>query len=63
MSNDQAYHRKIKSEISDLKSKVSGCKDLIMEYERKGDHASVRSLQNEIERSENRISNLESNFR
>ena len=63
MGNDQAYYRKIKSDIADLKSKISGLNDLICKYEKDGDHSSARSLREEIRRSEQDISNLESHFR
>lgn len=54
------YLRKIRNDIANYRATVSGLEDEIRRYQQKGDESSVRSMREEIRRTEQMIENLES---
>lgn len=54
------YLRKIRNDIANYRTTVSGLEDEIRRYKEKGDDSSVRSMREEIRRTEQMIENLES---
>lgn len=54
------YLRKIKNDIANYRATARGLEDEIQRYQQKGDESSVRSMREEIRRTEQMIENLES---
>lgn len=53
------YLRKVKNDIANYRATVSGLEDEIRRYEQSGDESSVRSMREEIRRTQQMIENLE----
>lgn len=54
------YLRKIRNDIANYRATICGLEDEIARYQRAGDKDSVRSMQEEIRRTQQMIENLES---
>lgn len=64
MSNDSSeYNRKIQNDIANYKATIQGLEEEVRRYEARGDTASVRSMNEEIRRTEQMIENLEAQLR
>lgn len=53
------YLRKIRNDIANYRATVSGLEEEIRRYQKQGDESSVRSMREEIRRTEQMIENLE----